>query len=952
MYFNAAQIESKWRNTWNNNQTNAIAKDSDKPKFYILDMFPYPSGSGLHVGHPLGYIASDIYARYKRQSGFNVLHPMGYDAFGLPAEQYAIQTGIHPNISTNENIKRYREQLDNIGFNYDWNRMIKTCDTNYYKWTQWIFIQLFNSYYDNKQDKAVTIDKLIQYFEINGTKNLSAANNYEGQFSADDWMQFTPKEKDEVLMHFRLAYRKVSYVNWCEELGTVLANDEVKNGLSERGGYPVEKKAMRQWSLRITAYSQRLLDGLDKLEWSDSLKAMQQNWIGRSEGAQLFFDIDGHKERMEVFTTRPDTIFGATFMVLAPEHELVDIITSNEQKEKIEEYKTFAASRSDVERMAETKQVSGAFTGAYAINPFNGKKTPIWIAEYVLKDYGTGAIMAVPADDDRDKAFAKKFDIEILPVVDKSKYPGATVSDKVGIMINSDFITGMEVKDAIKSMFDAIEEKGIGAKKINYRLRDAIFSRQRYWGEPIPVYYDADGVTHTVALDNLPVELPELDDYRPSVDGQSPLSKLETWVNPEPNYKRETDTMPGFAGSSWYYLRYMDPTNNGEFVSKKSLDYWENVDLYVGGTEHAVGHLLYSRFWNKFLYDLGYLVKDEPFKKLINQGMIQGILESVYIQKEKENGVSKFICAGLVKEQEAEKFVKIPIHVDFVQEYGTDHSFLNISSIKRFLDWRPEYKDAIFECANGTYQKGQFTPKGQSSDMHLHTVSELGKMSKSKFNVINPDDVISKYGADCFRMYEMFLGPIEQAKPWNTKGIEGVSKFIRKFWSLFYKEGNLIVVDTEASKAELKILHQTIKKITTDIKQFSFNTGVSAFMVAVNELKKIDCHKRAILEPMVQLMAPFAPFLTEELWSVLGHKTSVHHSKFPLFDESMIVEDSIEYPICINGKKRFMASFASNLDNKALEEQAMALEELGKWIEGKTVRKVIVVPKRMINIVV
>lgn len=958
--YNPREIEKKWRKYWEDNKIYKVSNDSSLPKYYVLDMFPYPSGAGLHVGHPLGYIASDIFARYKRLKGFNVLHPMGYDAFGLPAEQYAIQTGIHPAEATRINIQRYREQLDNIGFSFDWDREVRTSNPEYYKWTQWIFLQIFKHYYCKNTDKAQPIAELIEQFQNEGNANVNAATTQETTFSAEEWKSMTPKEKDEVLMNYRLGYQKVGYVNWCEALGTVLANDEVKDGVSERGGYPVEKRAMMQWSLRITAYAERLIDDFDDLEWSDSLKTMQKNWIGRSEGAQVFFDIKNsdQNEKIEIFTTRPDTIFGATFMVLAPEHPLVDQLTTEEQKQSVDEYKKYVNSRSERERMAEVKEVTGAFTGAFAHNPITGKDLPIWISEYVLLDYGTGAIMAVPSDDDRDQAFAKKFDLEIINVVDKSKYPNATLHDKLGVMVNSGFLDGMEVPEAITAAIAKIEEMGIGTGKINYKLRDANFSRQRYWGEPYPILFDEDGVAHAVPEEELPVQLPDLDDFKPTASGESPLARATEWVNEKPGFKRETDTMPGYAGSSWYFLRYMDAENNNTFASPEALNYWKDVDLYVGGTEHAVGHLMYSRFWHKFLFDKGLVPTKEPFKKLVNQGMIQGVIEYVYLKKEKENGVSQFYCSKIAEAMQSEgiEFAKIPVHVDFVQGYGSPTSYMNIDSIKQFIDWRPEYADAEFICGMGVYHKGNFTCKTDATDSHLFTKSEVGKMSKRYFNVVNPDDVVEKYGSDCFRMYEMFLGPIEQGKPWDTKGIDGVSKFLRKFWSLFHdKDNNFVISDEKGTKDEMKILHTAIKKVNDDIERFSFNTCVSAFMVATNDLKKLNCNKREVLTPLVQLLAPFAPHATEELWNKLGHQDeviSIHKSSYPETDESYLVEDSVTYPISINGKKRSEATFAANASKEEIEKAALALEQIQKYTEGKTVRKVIVVPKRMVNIVV
>ncbi len=953
MKYNPREIERKWKNWWDKHQVYKVSNDSSKPKYYVLDMFPYPSGSGLHVGHPLGYIASDIFARYKRMQGHNVLHPMGYDAFGLPAEQYAIQTGVHPAKSTNANIDRYREQLENLGLSFDWSREVRTCDPKYYKWTQWIFLQLYDHYYCNDLQSARPIGELIEVFEMEGNSRINAATSDDTRFTAEEWKAFSVKERDDILMNYRLAYRRVTYVWWCEELGTVLANDEVKDGLSERGGYPVERKPMLQWSLRITAYAERLLKDLDELDFSEAMKKTQTNWIGRSEGAQMFFDIAGSGQKIEIFTTRPDTIFGATFMVLAPELDLVKQITTPDQKEQIDNYLKYVNTRSERDRLAETKEVSGAFTGAFAINPFNNEKIPIWIAEYVLKDYGTGAIMAVPADDERDKRFAEKFDLPIIDIIDKSMHLGATIEDKVGVMINSGFITGMQVPEAIEAILQKIEEQGLGTRKVNYKLRDAIYSRQRYWGEPFPIYYDKDDVTHAMNLEDLPLELPELDDFKPSAGAKSPLARAGKWVNLPNGMRRETDTMPGFAGSSWYFLRYMDPQNENEFASSQALNYWRDVDLYVGGTEHAVGHLMYSRFWHKFLHDKGLVPTKEPYRKLINQGMIQGVIEQIYLMKEKVDGYPKFVCARKFNKEAEEDFIKIPVLVDYVIDYGSPNSYLNVNSIKHFIDWRPEYQDAIFECSNGTYHKGVFTNSHETQDGKFHTVSEIGKMSKSKYNVINPDDVIEEYGADCFRMYEMFLGPIEQAKPWDTKGIDGVSKFLRKLWALFYDEqGNYLVSEEEPTKEELKVLHTCIKKIIDDIERFSMNTCVSGFMICVNDLRSLNCSKKSILEPLVKLLAPFVPHASEELWHVLGNETSVCEAGYPTVNNAYLVQDTFTYPVSINGKKRALIDLPAGLSVKELETIAMGMESIQKWIKNQTVKKVIVVPERMINIVV
>lgn len=948
MDYNSAEIEAKCKKYWQENETYKVSEDKSRPKYYVLDMFPYPSGAGLHVGHPLGYIATDIYSRFKRQNGFNVLHPMGFDAFGLPAETYAIQTGVHPAKSTNDNIEKYIQQLSNIGFNYDWSRSVKTCDPNYYKWTQWIFTQLFEHYYDNDENKAVHIDKLIEKFERGGSNAVNAANGLEESFTSEQWALFNDTQKSDILMQYRIAYQKIGYVNWCEALGTVLANDQIKDGLSDRGGHPVEKRAMKQWALRITAYAERLLSGLELVDWSESLKAMQRNWIGRSEGAQVFFDIENNDKKIEVFTTRPDTIFGATYMVLAPEHDWVEELTTSGQKQKIEEYIAYVNSRSEIERMSEVKEVTGEFTGSYAINPFTNERIPIWIGEYVLKDYGTGAIMAVPSDDDRDKAFATKFGLPIIDVVDKTEYPGATLKDKVGKMINSDFLNGLEVKKAITAAINAIEEKQIGAGKVNYKMRDTNFSRQRYWGEPFPIKFDENGIAEALTLDELPLTLPDTNDFQPAGGGKSPLARNEEWVNQESGYTRETDTMPAVAGSSWYFLRYMDAHNPDEIASKENLQYWDSVDLYVGGTEHAVSHLLYSRLWHKFLFDLEIVPSREPFKKLINQGMIQGVIEFVYLQKEKgEDGQNIFVSREVAKSNPDVEYAMIPVHIDFVSSYGSDDSHLTLEGLKKFTEWWPSYKGAKFISADSEYTDGE-----ADVDIKIFTKSEVGKMSKRYYNVVNPDDMVEKYGADCFRMYEMFLGPIEQSKPWDTNGIDGVSKFLRKFWNLYIQENNWIVNEETATADELKVLHSTIKKVSEDIEKFSFNTAVSAFMVCVNELRSLKCHKREILTPLVQLLAPFAPFLSEELWSKLGKEGSVHHSEYPKVDESLLIEESIEYPISVNGKKRASAMIPTDATKEQAEEIALGIENIQKWIDGKEVRKVIFVPKRMINIVV
>ncbi len=898
MEYDFREIERKWQQRWAEAGTYHVEADPSRPKYYVLDMFPYPSGAGLHVGHPLGYIASDIYSRYKRQKGFNVLHPMGYDAFGLPAEQYAIQTGQHPAVTTEQNIKRYREQLDKIGFSFDWDREVRTCDPGYYKWTQWAFEKMYNHYYDTDLQRAMPIEHLIA--------------------KHPEWKELTPKELSDTLMNYRLAFQADTLVNWCEGLGTVLANDEVKDGLSVRGGFPVEQKLMRQWLLRVTAYAERLLTGLDGLEWSESLKEIQRNWIGRSEGATMFFPIKGFATEgpgaklLEIFTTRADTVFGVTFMVLAPEHAFIQEITTPEQREAVEAYIAETKKRSERERMADTKRVSGVFTGAYAVNPFNGVEIPIWVSDYVLAGYGTGAIMAVPAHDSRDWAFAKHFDLPIVPIIECDVAEGS-YDAKEGTLINSDFLTGLDVKEAIPVMFKAIEEKGIGHKKVNYRLRDAIFSRQRYWGEPFPVSYDADGIPVLLPESELPLLLPAVDNFTPTRDGQPPLARVESW-------KYETSTMPGFAGSSAYYLRYMDPHNDKALVDPQVNKYWENVDLYVGGIEHATGHLMYSRFWNKFLFDLGYVCKDEPFKKLVNQGMIQGRSNFVYRVVDKPN---TYVSYGLKDQYRTQE-----IHVD-VNIVKND-----VLDIEAFKAWRPEFKDAEFITeSDGRYVCGW----------------AIEKMSKSMFNVVNPDMIVENYGADTLRMYEMFLGPLEQSKPWDTNGIDGVHKFLRRVWRLV--EG---VDDAKPTDAELKTLHKTIKKISEDIENFSFNTSVSAFMICLNELYDHKTTARSVLEPLVCLLAPFAPHIAEELWhGPLGHAEaeSVCDAPYPVYEEKYLTESAFEYPVSFNGKMRFKRTFDLSMTPDAIAETIKADEQTAKYTDGKAVRKVIVVPGKIINVV-
>ncbi|MFO7878891.1 MAG: leucine--tRNA ligase [Bacteroidales bacterium] len=908
-------------------QTYKVTEDKAKPKYYVLDMFPYPSGAGLHVGHPLGYIASDIYSRYKRLKGFNVLHPMGYDAYGLPAEQYAIQTGTHPAVTTEKNIARYRRQLDQLGFSFDWSREVRTCDPDYYKWTQWTFIQLFKHWYDKDMQKARPVEELIYRFETSGSENINAAGDSHEPFSADAWQQMSDKEQSEILMHYRLAYLSETMVNWCPELGTVLANDEVKDGFSERGGHPVERKRMMQWSLRITAYAERLLQGLDKVDWSDSLKEMQKNWIGKSIGASVNFGVEGFDDTIEVFTTRPDTLWGTSYMVLAPEHELVDKITTEDKKAEVADYLEKAKNRSERERQTDAKEVSGVFTGAYGINPLSGEKLPIWIADYVLSGYGTGAIMAVPAHDSRDFKFARHFDLPIKQVVvPEGEKPEDTAAwadskdSKEGSIINSDFINGMQVKDAIRKVTEALEEKQIGHAQVNFKLRDAIFSRQRYWGEPFPVYYK-NGIPDTLSEEKLPLNLPEVDKYLPTEDGEPPLARAKDWKTEE-GHPLETNTMPGFAGSSGYYLRYMDPHNQEQYFSPEAVSYWQDVDLYIGGAEHATGHLIYARFWNKFLFDLGLSVKEEPFKKLINQGMIQGRSNFVYRVKDS----NKFVSYGLRKQ-----YPTIRMHVDV---NIVDNDVLDIEAFKQ---WRPEFADAEFELEDGKYICGW----------------EVEKMSKSKYNVQNPDDLVEQYGADTLRMYEMFLGPIEAHKPWDTNGIEGVFRFIKKFWRLFHdKDNQFAVSDNKADNKARKSLHACIKKVGEDIERFSFNTCISTLMITTNELAEQNANQKEILEPMTILLAPFAPHLAEELWHLLGNSDSVVDAEFPAFDASLLVENSFEYPVSFNGKMRFKLEVPNDMPKDDVQEAVMQHPKAQRWTEGKQLVKFIFVPKKIINVVV
>ena len=910
MEYDFKAIESKWQARWAADREFKVETDPSRLKFYVLDMFPYPSGAGLHVGHPLGYIASDIFARYKRLKGFNVLHPMGYDAFGLPAEQYAIQTGQHPEVTTTQNIARYRSQLDRIGFSYDWDREVRTCDPSFYKWTQWAFLKMFDSWYDPAQDKARPISELVARIESSGYEDITP----------QQWAAASEKEKSDILMRYRIAYQGETSVNWCEGLGTVLANDEVKDGLSVRGGYPVEQKKMTQWQLRVSAYAERLLDSLDSLDWSDSLKEMQRNWIGRSEGTEMIFDTvcDDRHMPVTIFTTRADTIFGVTFMVLAPESELVSQLTTEDRRAEVEEYVRAAAKKTERERISETKSVTGVFTGSYGINPLNGKKVPIWVSEYVLAGYGTGAIMAVPAHDSRDYAFAKKFGLPIIPLIEGCDVSEESFDAKDGIMCNSGFLDGMTVKEAIEAAKDYVEAHGLGRRKVNYRLRDAIFSRQRYWGEPFPIYYK-DGIPMPVPESELPVRLPEIDSYKPSPDGEPPLARAKDWTYD--GFPLEKNTMPGFAGSSAYYLRYMDPHNDEALVGREADEYWRCVDLYVGGTEHATGHLIYSRFWNKFLYDLGYVCEDEPFRKLVNQGMIQGRSNFVY----RVVGTNTFVSAGL-----RDKYETTEIHVDInlVRNDRLDTD--------AFRKWRPEYADAEFILENGEYVCGW----------------AVEKMSKSMYNVVNPDEICDRYGADTLRLYEMFLGPVEQSKPWDTKGIDGVNRFLKKFWRLFFDRDAWLVTDGKASPAELKVLHKLIGKEQEDIENFSFNTTVSAFMIAVNELGAMKCSKKEILEPMVVLLSPFAPHIAEELWHRLGHEDSVTYARFPEFVPALAADDTVTYPVQFNGKMRFTVELPKSAGPAEVEAAVRGMEQTSRWTEGKSIVKVIVVPGRIINIVV
>jgi leucyl-tRNA synthetase len=945
MFYDHQQIEKKWQKYWEDNQTYKTSDSTDKPKFYVLDMFPYPSGAGLHVGHPLGYIASDIYARFKRHQGFNVLHPVGYDSFGLPAEQYAIQTGTHPAITTEQNITRYEEQLRKIGFSFDWSREVRTSDASYYKWTQWIFIQLFHSWYNKDTDKAESIETLIQNFEEKGTEGLNANQNEELDFTSEEWKNSSEIDKGAILLNYRLAFRAETTVNWCPALGTVLANDEIKDGKSERGGYPVFQKKMMQWSMRISAYSERLLQGLKTLDWPQPLKDAQEYWIGKSQGAQVRFLVDGQQANnqqpttnnyIEVFTTRPDTIFGATFMVLAPENPLVQSLTTEEQSTEIATYIEETSKKTERDRMADVKNVSGAFTGSYAINPFTGKNIPVYISDYVLMGYGTGAVMAVPAHDERDHRFAKKFNLEIIKVVESDVDVQEEAYDsKDSVCVNSDFLNGLNYKDAKAKIIAEIENRGIGHGTTNYRQRDAIFSRQRYWGEPVPIYYK-DGMPYTLPNSALPLELPEVEKYLPTEDGDPPLGNAKTFAWDEANQKvvdtdliddktifpLELSTMPGWAGSSWYFLRYMDPNDDAVFAKKELTDYWGQVDLYIGGSEHATGHLLYSRFWNMFLKDRGYIEQDEPFQKLINQGMILGMSALIH----RIDGTNKIVSKNLASEYQTQR-----IPVDISMLIGTTDEI----DVEKLRVWRPEFNDAEFILENGK----------------LITEREVDKMSKRTYNVVNPDDICNEYGADGLRLYEMFLGPLEQSKPWNTQGLSGVYGFLKKFWNLYFNGDTFEVSDEEPTKEEFKILHTLIKKVLFDIENFSFNTSVSSFMIAVNELQKLKCNKRNILEPLAVIISPYAPHICEEVWNLLGNNSSVEFEKFPVLNESFLVEDEIDYPVSFNGKMKFKIKLPSTLTKEEVEKIILENEDAKKHLDGKTVKNFIFVPKKIINIV-
>lgn len=925
MEYDFRNLESKWRKNWQERGTYHVKEDASKPKYYVLDMFPYPSGAGLHVGHPLGYIASDIYARYKRLQGFNVLHPMGYDSFGLPAEQYAIQTGQHPAITTEENIARYRQQLDQIGFSFDWSREVRTSAPEYYKWTQWIFKQLFDCYYDLKTNKAERISQLIHQFETEGNVNIQAVTDYEGQFSSNDWSGFTAQQKEEIIQAYRLAYLAESWVNWCPALGTVLANDEIVNGVSERGGHPVEQKRMRQWSMRIKAYAERLLEGLDRIDWSDSIKEQQRNWIGKSQGASVTFAIENSSETIEVFTTRPDTIFGVSFMVLAPEHPLVNQLVSAECKSAVEQYQKEAGLKSERDRQADVKNITGQALGAYAIHPFTGERIPIWIGDYVLASYGTGAVMAVPCGDQRDYDFAKHFGLEIKNIFADTDISEQAYTEKDAHIAHSDFLNGLEAKAAMKKAIEAIEGKGIGKGKTNFRLRDAVFSRQRYWGEPFPVSYTNE-IPSLISDDLLPIELPEVDKYLPTEDGEPPLARAnkEAW-NHFQGDRMEYNTMPGWAGSSWYFLRYMDPKNEQEFVSKEKVEYWKNVDLYIGGSEHATGHLLYSRFWTKFLYDQGYVPFDEPFEKLINQGMILGKSALAFLDADGKMHSYDMIANDLSNYRE------VRILIDLIQ----DDESIDLDGLRK---WQPQFEHMSFV----TNEQGKIIVK-----------REVDKMSKRWYNVVTPDDLCDKYGADTLRMYEMFLGPLEQSKPWDTKGITGVHGFLKKYWRLFHQNGSFEVSEGKASKEAMKSLHKTIKRLRDDLDRYSFNTGVSSFMICVNELTDQKCNNREVLTQLSILMSPYAPHITEEIWSKLKEDdSSIFDQTYPVFEEEYLKESDFEYPVSFNGKLRFKVSLSVELSSKEIEAHILNMPEAQKYLEGKTPKKTIIVPGRIVNFVI
>ena len=916
------QIERKWQQHWKDHHSYRAQIDPSRPKYYVLDMFPYPSGAGLHVGHPLGYIASDIVARFKRLKGFNVLHPMGFDAFGLPAEQYAIQTGQHPAITTEKNIQRYKEQLENMGFSFDWDKEVQTSRPDFYRWTQWIFMQLFDSWYHTTTNRAEPIAELIRVFEKEGNQTIQAAcDEATPAFGADAWNGMSEAEQQSMLLNYRLTYLADAEVNWCPALGTVLANDEVKDGFSERGGYPVERKKMKQWMMRITAYADRLLEGLERIDWTDSLKEMQRNWIGKSYGCEMNFQVKNQDITLTAFTTRPDTIFGVTYLTLAPEHELIDRLTIDERRDAVEEYVTMAKNRSERDRMADVKTVSGVFTGSYTICPLSGTEVPIWVADYVLAGYGTGVVMGVPSSDDRDYRFAGHFDLPIVQVIEGAEQLDNPTEKKHGIMMNSGFLNGLDSHEAIQVAIDRAVAEGIGKAKVNYKMRDAVFSRQRYWGEPVPVYFN-DDIPYLIDENELPLALPAIDEYKPTESGEPPLGRATDWLY-QGKYPYELTTMPGWAGSSWYQFRYMDPHNEEEFVSKTAQSYWENVDLYIGGTEHATGHLLYSRFWTKFLYDRGYITVDEPFKKLINQGMIQGRSNLAY----RISGTNRFVSYG-----KKDNYDTTPIHVDVSLTKD------DVLDIEGFRQWRADLADATFILED---------------DQRYHCGVEVEKMSKRLYNVVNPDDIIEKYGADTLRLYEMFLGPLEQSKPWNTNGIDGVSKFLRKLWRLFHDdENNLHVTDEKPSEAMLKVLHRTIKKTQEDIESYSFNTAVSSFMICVNELTTLTCYHRAVLNDLVVIISPFAPHLAEELWHLLGHTSSVTQASFPSYNEALLIENVYEYPISVNGKLRAKMSFALDMPKEEIEKEVMTSEQIQKWMEGKPLKRVIVVPKKIVNIVV